>query len=133
MSYCGHIVCRRCKLILGLGKLLWDGDSPLGLESGFGFWRGDLTEEQLAKAVVHFVAQHITHEVVAVGDSVYDASDLQEYDTLTFIDCDTAWTRTHDPVVVGGVKFYRVPCSHERVQSGLANKSVQATGEDARA
>jgi hypothetical protein len=111
MSYKGHILCRKCKLKLGLGKLLGERSTSGEMADPLGFGMPGLTEEQLGRVVLHFLAQHVRHEVVVAGDPVVeDLADLCEYDSLRMLDDDCPWARSHEPVYVGGVKFYRVPC-----------------------
>ncbi len=111
MSYKGHLLCRKCKLTLCLGKLQRDGVSQNDILDHIGFAHANLTAEELGKVVLQFVAQHITHDIVAVGDPVWEnIEDLVEYDLCMVTRRDGEWALEFQAMEIGGVKFYRVPC-----------------------
>ena len=46
-----------------------------GKDEGFGFWRGGLTEEQSGAKIMHFLARHLNHEILALSDGQYERRD----------------------------------------------------------
>jgi hypothetical protein len=44
-------------------------------DEGFGFWRGGLTAEQSGRKIMHFLARHLNHEVLALSDGAYESRD----------------------------------------------------------
>ena len=47
---------------------------------GFGFWRGGLSAEQSAAKVMHFLARHLNHEILALSDGEYERrADFGDY------------------------------------------------------
>jgi hypothetical protein len=105
MSLMGHVLCRECKLKLTLGKLKYDSEG-----NAIGFWGPSHDPEKRAQVLGHFLAAHLTHEVIVLGERLYDMDDLCEYDALRELQPDCKWAREHEPVLVGGVTFYRTPC-----------------------
>jgi hypothetical protein len=60
----------RCKERLCLGKWLRSER-----DEGFGFWRGGLSQEQSGTKIMHFLARHINHEILALSDGEYEQRD----------------------------------------------------------
>ena len=106
MSYKGHILCRQCKLKICIGKLRHnDDDQPVG------FWgpTGDINTS--VNVIMHFLAQHIRHDIIVAGDTfVENIDDLVEYDMLMQVPSTSDWAKNNEPVVLGDITFYRVPC-----------------------
>ena len=62
MAYDGHIVCKKCRRALYLGKHK-DGR----------FWPGEMTDEQFALGVMRFITEHFAHgDVMVLGDDSYE-------------------------------------------------------------
>jgi hypothetical protein len=106
MSFQGHLVCHTCKLKLSLGKLLRD-DS--GRHVGFG--HAKFTDEELGRVAIAFVAVHIKHNLVAMGDTVLEQlEELPEFDSLVRVPPDSPYASKHAPVQYGGIDLWRLPC-----------------------
>lgn len=106
MSFKGHIVCKQCRLVLTLGKLR----TLEGQQMPQGFRHAVLGDTELGQVVLAFLAQHIKHEVMVVGDTVLeDMDDLSDYSLLSMIDDGCPWATSHTPIIVGSAKFYAIP------------------------
>ena len=106
MSFQGHLVCYTCKLKISLGKLIRDDDG-----NHRGFAHGKFTDEELGQVALAFVAEHIKHELVAVGDTVLEAHDeLAEFDMLVRIPEGSPFADSHTPVTYVGIDLWRLPC-----------------------
>jgi hypothetical protein len=78
MAILAHLLCVRCKERLCLGKWLRSEK-----DEGFGFWRGGVTTAQSGTKVLHFLARHLNHEVLALSDGEYERrKDCGDYKTV---------------------------------------------------
>ena len=41
-------------------------------DQGFGFWRGNLSADQSGVKIMHFLARHVNHEILALSDGEYE-------------------------------------------------------------
>ena len=106
MSYQGHLICHTCKLKLSLGKLIRDDD---GKQVGFG--HAKFTDEELGRVVLAFLAEHIKHELVALGDdTLYVLDTLPEFDTLVSVPPGSPFALNHARLEYAGVALWRLPC-----------------------
>ena len=106
MSYKGHILCRTCKLKLSLGKLIRD-------EAGraTGFWQPPIEGADERDVMLHFIAEHLEHDLRILGDAaIDDLSDLVEYDSLMQLDPNCKWAREHESINLAGALVWRIPC-----------------------
>jgi hypothetical protein len=106
MSFNGHVVCHTCRIKLSLGKLLRD-------ESGtqIGFDHGQFTDEQFGRLCLAFIAEHIKHDLVCLGDTrLYDMADLPIYDTLMRIGPTSPYGLANAPIQLADIDVWRVPC-----------------------
>jgi hypothetical protein len=44
-------------------------------DEGFGFWRGGLNGEQSGAKIMHFLARHLNHELLALSDGQFERRD----------------------------------------------------------
>lgn len=93
MAYDGHIICKKCRRTLYLGKY----------EDGR-FWPGKATHEQFKLGVAQFIEEHFAHgDVVVLGDDPYerylDSCPSNERPVTVFIET------THD----GRIKLMEQP------------------------
>jgi hypothetical protein len=50
------------------------------MNEGFGFWRGGLTHEQSGTKIMHFLARHLNHEILALSDGEFERkADFGDY------------------------------------------------------
>ena len=106
MSFQGHLVCQTCKLKLTLGKLIRDDD---GKQVGFG--HAKFTDDELGRVTLAFLAVHIKHELVAMGDdALYVLEELPEFDSLVIAPPGSPFALSHTPIVYAGVALWRLPC-----------------------
>ena len=103
MSYMGNIVCRKCKLILGLGKFRANTvGGPI-----IGFWGPGDTIEESERIVSHFMAEHIRHDLIVIGEEIYGL-DLRGYEWLTtFKPVDEELAARLKYCELGDVQLYR--------------------------
>ncbi len=93
MAYDGHILCKKCRLVLYLGKY----------KEGR-FWPGKATHEQFQLGLAQFIEEHFAHgDVIVMGDGPYerylDACPLNEWPVTVFVEA------THD----GRIKLVEQP------------------------
>lgn len=106
MSFQGHLVCHTCKLKLSLGKLIRDED---GKQTGFG--HGKFTDNELGRVAIAFLAKHINHNLVAIGDTVLEQlEEHPSYDMLVRVPCDAPFALKHAPTYYAGIALWRLPC-----------------------
>ena len=93
MSYIGHALCRTRKLKLCLGKVRRvESRQP----TGFGY--AGLSDDDLGRVLLRFLAEHVKHDLIVAGDDLVDEMDnLREYDAIDF------------EVTPDGVSFRRRP------------------------
>ncbi|OGV69727.1 MAG: hypothetical protein A3K18_25750 [Lentisphaerae bacterium RIFOXYA12_64_32] len=126
MSVLGFMMCKTCRHVLQLGKLLHD-DGPDGGPSGFG--NAQLEDDTLGKVVLAFDALHLGHDVVLLSDSQYaDMKDIEEYWSLTMVDPHSAIAQVTPTVRLGGITFNLCPNSSERT-ADLVRSRGKAIGE----
>jgi hypothetical protein len=82
MAYDGHILCRKCRRVLYLGKHK-DGR----------FRPANVTEAQFAAGVFRFLTEHFAHDELSVlGDDPYerylDSCPEQEWPVTVFVEAD---------------------------------------------
>jgi hypothetical protein len=70
MSVLAHLLCVQCKERLCLGKWLRSQK-----DEGFGFWRSNLTAEESGVKIMHFLARHLNHEILALSEGQYEQRD----------------------------------------------------------
>jgi hypothetical protein len=75
MAVPGHLLCRTCKQSTCLGKWL---RHPPDYVTGFGFWRGGVSYEELGLKTLNFLAQHINHDILLLEDGKYDELSWKE-------------------------------------------------------
>jgi hypothetical protein len=80
MAYDGHIVCKKCRRALYLGKY----------KEGR-FWPGKIDHEQFATGVTLFIEEHFAHgDVVVMGDGPYerylDSCPSNEWPVTVFVE-----------------------------------------------
>ena len=106
MSFQGHLVCHTCRLQLSLGKLIRDDD---GNQIGFG--HAKFTDDELGRIALAFIAEHIKHDVVCLGDTrLYDMAALPTYDMLIRFPPDSPHAQTHSSNRLAGINLWRMPC-----------------------
>jgi hypothetical protein len=106
MSTQGHIVCCKCKLILSLGKMIRnDARQPIG------FSQPSVQGTDANTVMLHFIAEHMEHELRVLGDVALDSlSNFVEFDSVRQLDPNCKWAKEHESIRLGGAEFWRVPC-----------------------
>ena len=106
MSFQGHLVCQTCRLQLSLGKLIRDDDG-----TQIGFAHAKYTNDELGRVSLAFIAKHIKHELVCLGDTrLYDMTELPTYDMLVRIPPESPYAKSHAPTQLAGIDVWRLPC-----------------------
>lgn len=106
MSFQGHLVCHTCRTQLSLGKLIRDDD---GTQIGFG--HGQFTDDELGRVCIAFIAEHIKHDVVCLGDTrLYDMADFPTYDMLVRVPSTSPYALANAPIQLAGIDVWRLPC-----------------------
>ena|SRR5215469_5835523 len=72
MAVLGNLMCRTCKEKTCVGKWLRTNASLRTNGGGFGFWRGNVSYEELGLKVLHFLARHTNHDILMLSDGQYD-------------------------------------------------------------
>ncbi len=67
MAVLGILACKTCMEYTCLGKWLRHED-----HTGFGFWSGQTTYEELGLKTLNFLAKHTNHEVVMQSTGKFD-------------------------------------------------------------
>ena len=65
-------MCRTCKEKTCVGKWLRTSSDLRAGSGGFGFWRGNVSFEDLGLKGLNFLARHTNHDVLILSGGQYD-------------------------------------------------------------
>ena len=115
MSFKGSIICHDCRWMLTLGKLGWHEPAQ------FAYFRED--QEELGRVILAFIASHIQHHVECMGDTRrWEREDGWDGYYLLTNNAPLRLQERQEPIVIGGVKFWRMPLG----QPELASERLRA-------